>query len=350
MSLGPLMIDVAGTSLTVEDRELLLHPSVGSVILFSRNFTDPAQLQALVAEIHLLRQPALLVAVDQEGGRVQRFRNGFTTLPALRQVGRHFDEQRAQGLQLARQHGWLMAAELVACGVDFSLAPCVDLDYGMNAAIGERALHPRGSVVAELAVAYMHGMREAGMAATAKHFPGHGAVVADSHFALPVDRRELADLDDDLRPYRLLIDNGLPAVMVAHILFPAVDQRPASFSRFWINDYLRGELRFKGTVFADDLSMLGAAGMGDVIERCALALEAGCDVLPVCNSRDQVIKLISGLQVQSDPARHLRLARMRGRPQMSAAQLRTSSEWQVSERAITLCHEPPALQLRGASA
>jgi beta-N-acetylhexosaminidase len=341
------MIDIAGTSLTAEDRELLAHPLVGSVILFSRNYRDPPQLRALTAEIHALRSPALLIAVDHEGGRVQRFRSGFSALPPLRLVGHSFDIAHADGLQLAREHGWLMASELLAAGVDFSFAPCVDLDYGLSEVIGDRALHSRAHAVAELAVAYVHGMRDAGMAATAKHFPGHGAVVADSHHALPVDRRELADMDSDLLPYRRLIDNGLPAVMVAHVLYTAVDAVPASFSRRWVSEILRGELRFKGTIFTDDLSMLGAAGMGDIIERCQRALRAGCDVLPVCNSRASVVRLLQELQHEPDASLHLRLARMRGHVRLNSDSLVASQTWQHCQQAMARCGAPAELRLGG---
>jgi beta-N-acetylhexosaminidase len=344
------MIDVAGAALCAEDRDLLRHPAVGGVILFSRNYQEPEQLRALVAEIHALRSPALLVAVDHEGGRVQRFRSGFTALPALRQIGHAYDESPTRGLNLARQHGWLMAAELLACGIDFSFTPCVDLDYGLSTAIGDRALHPRADVVAKLAVAYLHGMRDAGMAATAKHFPGHGAVVPDSHVALPVDRREFADLDQDLQPYRLLVENGLPAVMVAHVLYPLVDRVPASFSAKWIRGVLRDELQFRGLVFADDLSMQAAAGMGDIVERAALALAAGCEVLPVCNARAQVVRLLDGLHTERDAALHLKLARMRGRPAFEPATLRASAHWQHCEHALAECSAPPELHLKGASA
>ena len=220
MTLGPLMIDLVGHTILPEERDMLAHPLVGGVILFTRNYASPEQLLQLTREIHAVRSPPLLIAVDHEGGRVQRFRNGFSRLPPARRIGQLFDTDRAAGLSAARSMGWLMAAELRAHGVDLSFAPTVDLDYGLNEAIGDRALHPTAEVTAQLAVAYMMGMREAGMAATAKHFPGHGAVFADSHVALPVDRRELADLDQDLAPYRLLIANGLPGVMVAHILLP----------------------------------------------------------------------------------------------------------------------------------
>ena len=350
MSLGPLMVDIAGHTLSAEDREVLAHPLVGSVILFTRNYTDPQQLTALIAELHALRHPALLVAADQEGGRVQRFRAGFTPLPALRLLGHQFDQSSATGLDLARRHGWLMASELLACGLDFSFAPCVDLDYGLSTVIGDRAFHSRAEVVAEMAVAYMHGMRDAGMAATAKHFPGHGAVVADSHHALPVDRRALVDLEADLTPYRRLIDNGLPAVMVAHVQFPKVDELPASLSRRWITDVLRGELRFRGTVFSDDLSMAGAAQFGGICERAQRALHAGCDVLPVCNARPAVLELLDGLKVAPDAAAHLRLARLRPRAHPDRAALLASEHWRACQAALQRCTAPAPLQMDGGRA
>ncbi len=259
MTLGPLMIDLVGPAVLPEERDMLAHPLVGGVILFSRNFESPEQLLELTRDIHAARNPPLLIATDHEGGRVQRFRSGFSRLPPARRLGQLFDTDRPGGLGAARTMGWLMAAELRAHGVDLSFAPTVDLDYGMNEAIGDRALHPTAEATAQLAVAYMLGMREAGMAATAKHFPGHGAVVADSHVSLPVDRRALPDLDADLAPYRRLIANGLPGVMVAHILLPAEDSAPASLSAHWIRGVLRNDLNFQGAVFTDDLSM-GAGG------------------------------------------------------------------------------------------
>jgi beta-N-acetylhexosaminidase len=341
MSLGPLMLDVGGTSLSAADRELLSHPLVGSVILFTRNYVGPAQLQALVADIQSLRSPALLVAVDHEGGRVQRFRPGFSALPPLRRVGHAFDVDAQQGLAMARALGWLMAAELSACGLDFSFAPCVDLDYGLSEIIGDRAFHAHAPAVAQLAIAYMHGMRDAGMAATAKHYPGHGAVVADSHVALPVDRRELVDMEQDLLPYRRLIANGLPAVMVAHVLYPAVDSVPASFSRRWIEGMLRTELQFGGLVFADDLTMGGAAAVGDLEQRAQRALAAGCDVLPVCNDRPGVERLLERLKLEIDPASQLRLVRMRGRRQYSFETLGASAAWQSAREWLLRSDSPP---------
>jgi beta-N-acetylhexosaminidase len=341
MSLGPLMIDVEGTTLSATDREVLAHPLVGSVILFTRNYTDPVQLQALVAAIQSIRSPALLVAVDHEGGRVQRFRSGFSELPPLRRIGHAFDADAQQGLAMARALGWLMAAELAACGLDFSFAPCVDLDYGLSEIIGDRAFHAQASAVAQLAIAYAHGMRDAGMAATAKHYPGHGAVVADSHVALPVDRRELVDMEQDLLPYRRLIANGLPAVMVAHVLYPAVDSVPASFSRRWVEGLLRTELQFGGLVFADDLTMGGAAAVGDLVQRARRALAAGCDVLPVCNDRPGVERLLERLKLEIDPASQLRLVRMRGRRQYSFETLSASAAWQSAREWLIRSASPP---------
>lgn len=345
MSLGPLMIDLAGTTVTAEDRELLHHPLVGGVILFTRNYSDPAQLTALVSAIHAERTPPLIVAVDHEGGRVQRFREGFSLLPPARRLGHEFDLDPRGGLALSRALGWLMAAELRAHGVDISFAPCVDVDHGVSF-IGDRAFHSQPEAVAQLSLAWMHGMRDAGMAATAKHFPGHGAVVADSHLTLPVDRRLLPDLAGDLTPYRRLIANALPAVMAAHVLFPAVDQAPASLSSRWIRDVLRGELGFQGVVFTDDLSMGGAAAAyGDVVARARQALSAGCDMLPVCNNRASVIELLEHLEVEPQPASSLRLVRLHGRGAPARAALEASPEWARARELLARATAAPSLTL-----
>jgi beta-N-acetylhexosaminidase len=297
-----------------------------------------------------VRSPALLVAVDHEGGRVQRFRPGFSALPPLRRIGHAFDADPAQGLALARALAWLMATEVLSCGLDFSFAPCVDLDYGLSEIIGDRSFHARAESVSQLAIAYMHGMRDAGMAATAKHYPGHGAVVADSHHALPVDRRKLVDMDHDLLPYRRLIANGLPAIMVAHVLYPQVDDVPASFSRRWIHGVLRQELGFGGLVFADDLTMGGAAAVGDLMHRAQRALSAGCDVLPVCNDRPGAERLLDQLEkagISIDPASQLRLVRMRGRKQLGFENLSASAEWQSAREWLARsAASPPALNLK----
>ena len=346
MTLGPLMIDLKGTTIEAEERELLRHSLVGGVILFTRNYVDPEQLSALVAAIHAERTPPLIVAVDHEGGRVQRFRPGFSRLPPARRIGHEYDLNARTGVSLARSMGWLMAAELRSSGVDISFAPCVDLDYGVSEIIGDRAFHARPDVVAQLAIAYMHGMRDAGMAATAKHYPAHGAVVADSHLTLPVDRRDLPDLVDDMTPYRRLIADGLTGVMVAHVLFPAVDPAPASLSSRWIRDVLRGEMQFQGVVFADDLSMGGAtAAVGDVVTRAQQALAAGCDVLPVCNDRPSVVALLDRLDVEPEPASQLRLVRLHGRDGMTRERLKTTPEWKRSQELLARCAAAPALKL-----
>jgi beta-N-acetylhexosaminidase len=344
------MVDVAGLELTPEDREVLRHPLVGSVILFTRNYANSEQLTRLVADIHAVRTPALIVGVDQEGGRVQRFRSGFSALPALRRIGHEFDLDSKHGLTLARSMGWLMAAELRAHGVDLSFAPCVDLDYGVSEVIGDRAFHSNSQAVAQLALAYMQGMKDAGMAATAKHFPGHGAVVADSHQSLPVDRRGWNELGDELLPYRRLIANGLPGVMVAHVLFPEVAPEPASLSRRWVQNALREELRFEGAVFTDDLSMGGAVAYGDIVARATAALTAGCDVLPVCNDRPSVAKLLDELVYEVQPTSHLRLVRMRGRAAPERAELYAGDGWRTSQELLARSAAAPALKLTAGNA
>jgi beta-N-acetylhexosaminidase len=339
------MVDIGSTDLTSEDVRVLSHPMVGSVILFSRNYRDPAQVSELTAAIRAIRSPQLLIAVDHEGGRVQRFREGFTRLPASRVLGRHFDVQRREGLTLAQSVGWLMAAELRAVGIDFSFAPCIDLDYSVSEIIGDRAFHGDADAVAALGVAYMAGMREAGMAACAKHFPGHGAVIADSHTDLPVDRRAFVDMEADLRPYRLMIQNNVASVMAAHVVYPAIDQLPASLSRRWITDILRGELGFHGCVFADDLSMAGAVAFGGILERVKLAFAAGCDVLPICNDRQAVKSALEHFGAEfGSPASQARLVRMRARGD-AGANLGANRQWQQTVADIAKLSAAPPLVL-----
>jgi beta-N-acetylhexosaminidase len=346
MTLGPVMVDVSGTTLTADDREVLGHPLVGAVILFARNYLGVEQLEELVRDIRAVRSPPLLVAVDQEGGRVQRFRDGFTELPPQRLIGRLYDSDPEAGRRLAAQCGWLLAAELRAVGVDLSFAPCVDLDYGVSEVIGDRAYHHDAEVVARLAVSAMQGMREAGMAATAKHFPGHGAVVADSHRALPVDRRPIEELGDELLPYRRMIANGLSSIMVAHVSFPEVDDAPASLSRRWLQRELRGGLGFTGAVFSDDLSMAGAAIAGTVPERAREALAAGCDVLAICNDRPGVLDTLDELAGESDPLSQVRLVRLHGRPTSPGREaLAALPRWQECHSAVSHCRDAPELRL-----
>jgi beta-N-acetylhexosaminidase len=344
------MVDISGTELRPEDVDILGHPLVGSVLLFTRNYRNPDQLGALTAAIRAVRSPHLMVAVDHEGGRVQRFREGFTKLPPSRPLGRRFDEDRRDALTLTRSVAWLMASELRGVGIDFSFAPCVDLDYGVSEIIGDRSFHRNPEAVAALASAYLMGMRDAGMAAVAKHFPGHGAVVADSHVALPVDRRDFVDLGDDLRPYRMLIENNVPGIMAAHVVYPVIDDLPASLSRRWITDILRGELGFHGCVFADDLSMAGAVAFGDVVERARLGLAAGCDVLPICNDRAAVTAVLDNFKPEgASPASQARLVRMRARGEVPAG-LTADPHWlDTVQRIVNLTSAPPLVLTEGQS-
>jgi beta-N-acetylhexosaminidase len=340
MTLGPLMIDVLGKALLPEERELLQHPLVGGVILFTRNFDSREQITELVREVRALRSPSLLVAVDYEGGRVQRFRKDFTVLPPMRAIGKVYDDDAQAGLHLARQAGWLLAAELRAVGIDLSFGPVVDLDYGASSVIGDRSFHRDSRVVGNLAVAMMHGMRDAGMCAVAKHFPGHGAVVADSHIALPVDRRRYVDMQHDIHPYERLIQNNLPAVMAAHVVFEQVDSVPASFSSKWLKNELRDKLRFTGAVFSDDLSMEGASIMGPMPQRAAKALAAGCDMVLICNQREAALQTLRDLTLTPDPVSLARLARLHGLAAPATDELLASHHWQDCVTAMARCMQP----------
>jgi beta-N-acetylhexosaminidase len=290
------MLDVAGPALGDDDRRRLLHPLVGAVILFGRNYQSPEQLLALTNEIRALREPRLLVAVDHEGGRVQRFRSGFTRLPPMRSLGQVWDVSREQALASARAVGELIALELRASGVDFSFTPVLDLDYGVSRAIGDRAFHADAEAVAALARELMEGLRQHGIRAVGKHFPGHGFIAEDSHVEFPVDRRTLAELEThDLLPYRRLIPAGLAGVMPAHVIYPAIDDRPAGFSRIWLQHILRERLGFQGLVFSDDLSMEAASVAGGIAARAQAALQAGCDVVLACNRPQAADELLSAL-------------------------------------------------------
>jgi beta-N-acetylhexosaminidase len=306
MPLGPLMIDVVGLELSDLDRERLVHPLVGGVILFARNYRDTSQLTSLCAAIHALRSPALPIAIDHEGGRVQRCREGFTLVPPMRRLGELWDRDPAGARKAAGDIGYLLAAELRACGVDLSFTPVLDLDWGPSGVIGDRAFHRDPVAVSELAGALIDGLRTAGMGCCGKHFPGHGWVAADSHLAIPVDERGLADMAPDLEPYRRL---RLDGVMPAHVIYPQVDSRPAGFSPVWL-EKLRREFHFDGVIFSDDLSMEGAAFAGDMVQRTEAAWVAGCDMLLICNAPDAVALVLENWKPAVDPVRAARLARL----------------------------------------
>ena len=306
--IGPVMLDIAGLRPDAAERALISQPLVGGLILFSRNFQSADQLEALTAELHDLK-PGLLIAVDHEGGRVQRFRSGFTELPPMAALGRAFDADRGQALRQAEAAGFVLAWELRRHGVDLSFTPVLDVDHGRSAVIGNRAFHGDPEVVALLAAALSRGLRAAGFAAVGKHFPGHGFVEADSHHDLPVDPRDLNALEQcDMVPFQRLIAEGLEGIMPAHILYPAIDAQPAGFSVFWLQRMLRGNLGFDGVIFSDDLSMKGALGAGAPAERAHAALAAGCDMVLLCNdapAAQQLVKGLEGFQSSADSQRRL---------------------------------------------
>ena len=323
MPLGPVMLDVTGAALSDDDRGRLAHPQVGGVILFSRNYESPQQLTRLTQDIHALRQPPLLIAVDQEGGRVQRLREGFTALPAMRELGVIWDTDPAQAKRLAQKVGYVLASELRAYGVDLSLTPVLDVDHGNSSVIGDRAFHSQPRAISALALGLIRGLGQGGMSSVGKHFPGHGHVQADSHHEIPVDERPYSAIEAyDLQPFRRLIDNGLGGIMPAHVVYPAVDSKPAGFSPIWLKQILRGRLGFGGMIFSDDLSMAGASGAGNIVERAMAAFAAGCDMVFVCNDTPSADQLLAELDYQMPATALARLARVHGRggPE-SAAQL-----------------------------
>lgn len=328
MMLGPVIIDVAGLMLTAEDRQLLANPWVGGIILFARNFKSVEQLQELVAEIRAERAE-LVICVDQEGGRVQRFRDGFTIIPPMAEIGAAYTQDNKQGLQLARACGWLMAAELRACGVDLSFAPVLDLDDNRCAVIANRSFSIDANIASILSESFVDGMHDANMCATGKHFPGHGAVTGDSHFETPVDSRALETiLADDVTPYRYLSERGkLDAVMPAHVVYSAVDRNPAGFSPYWLQEILKKQLRFEGVIFSDDLTMEGAGVIADMGERASVALTAGCTALLVCNQRPAQLAVIAALEKSGRiPESNMqRLKRPFAWPDLDT--LRTTTQW-----------------------
>lgn len=300
---GPVIADIAAFRLTEEEKQRLLDPAVGGVILFRRNFQNIVQLKELTAEIKALRTPRLIIAVDHEGGRVQRFIEGFTRLPAMNVLGQIWDSESASAAETAaRQIGWVLATELSACGIDLSFTPVLDLDWGNCPVIGNRSFHRNPEAVTRLALALQKGLEKGGMKSCGKHFPGHGFVEGDSHLILPEDRRGLSELETaDLIPFRGMSREGMAAVMPAHVVYPQVDTKPAGFSEIWLKQILRHDIGFKGVIFSDDLTMEGACGAGGIKERARLSFEAGCDIILVCNRPDLVDELRDGFTIPDNP-------------------------------------------------
>ncbi len=294
MSLGPILIGLPGTELDHRCRKFLCHPAVGGVVLFTRNFSNRSQLEKLVSAIHTTRSPRPLVCIDQEGGRVQRLRDGFTQLPAPGILGRLHDADPVKALDMAYRHGRVMATEMLACEIDLSFAPVLDIDRG-SCVIGDRALSASPATVTTLGRACLAGMHDAGMKTTGKHFPGHGSVVADSHVDDVTDSRSLEDIEQsDLLPFKQLAGE-LDALMIAHVVYPQVDDVPATYSRIWLRDYLRDTMAYQGVIFSDDLGMHAAQSAGSLEARTRKCLEAGCDLVLVCRPQD-VAELLAGIE------------------------------------------------------
>ncbi|KOR30516.1 beta-hexosaminidase [Achromatium sp. WMS2] len=328
MPLGPLILDLEGLTLTPEDKDLLKHPAVGGVILFARNFNCLSQLIELTTSIRNLR-PELLICVDQEGGRVQRFRNEFVNLPPAAWYGDQYQVYPDKAQYWCYLAGWLMAAELIAAGIDFSFAPVLDLGYGPSQVIGNRAFAQAPQIVSQLAQAWISGVHSAGMPAVGKHFPGHGAVRADSHVELPIDERPLATITaSDIVPFKQAIAEGLDAIMPAHVVYSQIDSQPAGFSKYWLQTVLRTELKFTGVIFSDDLSMEATQLAGGYGARALAALNAGCDMVLVCNNRQGAIDTAQTLVAYDNKPVQQRLSKMRARINWTWDQVHNDTRWQ----------------------
>ena len=326
---GPVVVDVVGPVLSDEDRERLRHPAAGAVILFSRNYENSGQLAILTDEIKRLREPDLPICVDHEGGRVQRFKEGFTLIPPMRQLGRFWDRDQEKGREAATAIGYIIASELGAHGLDFSFTPVLDLDYGGSSVIGDRALHFDPNAVGALGACLVKGLAQGGVAAVAKHFPGHGYAEADSHVAVPRDERPFAQIQKkDLLPYKTVIEAGVAGVMPAHVVYPRVDPEPAGYSKHWLQEVLRGQLKFDGLIFSDDLSMEGAAVAGGPPERAKAALAAGCDMVLLCNDPKGLDELLASLESVSlqKPERLDRMRKQGGRDLRKSVAYREAQE------------------------
>lgn len=346
MTLGPVMVDIAGQELTADDKALLADPLLGGVILFSRNYHSLEQLEALVKAIKAVKTPRLLIAVDQEGGRVQRFKDGFTILPAMRRFGEIYDADQKMALELAQHCGWLMASEICSTGIDISFAPVLDIDKGISTVIGDRAFHSDPFVVSKIAQAFIAGMNEAGMLATGKHFPGHGSIAADSHVAMPIDERPMREIEmDDLKPFQFLIDAGINALMMAHVIYSRIDPQPAGFSSFWMKTILREKMHFQGAIFSDDLSMEGAVIAGDYRQRAKISLDTGCDMILVCNNREAAWDVVKSLEGYDNPASSLRLAHLHHKKITTRESLVNQPRWKEVKTLLDKYVEEPSLDL-----
>ena len=331
MSLGAVMVDIEGFHLHPYEVDRLMDPLVAGVILFSRNFESPEQLQKLTKSIHDLRHPRLLIGVDHEGGRVQRFREGFTHIPPMRVLGELYEQDEKHSYHVAEQIGWLLAAELLSVGIDFSFAPVVDLDYGGSKVIGDRAFHSNPIAVGNLSFHLMSGMRKAGMASVAKHFPGHGFIEADTHLEVAVDERPFTEIQQhDMQPFLRLVENGLDAVMPAHVIYPRMDSLPAGFSEFWLKAVLRKQCHFEGAIISDDMSMTAAVAYGSAHERVLKALQAGCDLVLVCNDPNAADEVLSKINWHGGTLSHARLIRLHAHGKFDYQKLKFDPLWQAA--------------------
>lgn len=339
MHYGPIFVDVKGLALRPEEADMLRHPNVGGLTLFARNYESREQLQCLMAEIRATR-PGLLVAVDHEGGCVQRFREGFTRIPPMADLGRWYEASPQEALDAAKLMGWLMASELRSVDIDFSYAPVLDVNDGRSTVLRDRAFHHRPQVVADLASALVTGLREGGCAAVGKHFPGHGGVVEDTHSETATDQRSYDEiLCHDLTPFLRLIGEGIEGIMPAHVVYAAIDQRPAAGSVRWLKGILRQRLKFKGVVFSDDMSMAAAAALGDARQRTEAALDAGCDVVLLCNDHEACEQVLSQMPPRVDTEAVQRLALMRGRNKVTWESLKADPRWQQAQAAVAKAGE-----------
>jgi beta-N-acetylhexosaminidase len=340
MEPGPILIGIPGTTLDEKTRRQLVYPAVGGVVLFTRNFSSRDQLETLVEDIQGIRDPRLLICIDQEGGRVQRLTDGFTQLPALGILGRMNDSDPVKALDMAYRHGRVMATEMLECGIDLSFAPVLDLDRG-SCVIGDRSFSSSPEVVTTLGGAYLAGMHDAGMKTTGKHFPGHGSIRADSHVDDVLDSRSLAEIQrSDLEPFRALAPH-LDALMIAHVIYPAVDSLPAGYSTVWLKDILRTELGYLGTVFSDDLGMHAAKSVGSLKDRTLLCLQAGCDLVLVCHPEDVEVLLPELDQASHEwPRAGDAISRLYGKATVSRAELASLKQEGIKE----LAHWKKSLQ------